>query len=364
MFLLLLTFTAPLLLVWVYVRWLKVKRYWADRGVPFVPPNPLLGNLTFLQRYNSGIWMRNLYHSYRRPYVGIWLFWRPALVVNSVEIGRRVLISDAAFFRDRLVTSGDSDPIGKYNLFTVKEPVWSSLRRRLTPVFTAAKLRSMHSLVNMKTKELMQRIQNDMTESQSVNLRKVFTDYTTDVIGGVSLGFVGEATLSGRGPLRTVTQQFMDYDFFRGVSWLLMFFWPTWVNFFGLTAFPKSSIDILKRVYQTALTQRGGYETEVKETRDLLDALIKIKQDRARDNEDMPEEKLIAHTAVFVLGGFDTTATVLSWCVYELAFHPEIQENMYIELLNLQEDEEKLKDFDAGSLSNLSYLNAVIDDHV
>lgn len=40
---------------------------------------------------------------------------------------------------------------------------------------------------------------------------------------------------------------------------------------------------------------------------------------------DMPEEKLIAHAAVFVQGGFDTTASILSWCVYELAFHPEIQ---------------------------------------
>ncbi|XP_013142502.1 PREDICTED: cytochrome P450 6k1-like [Papilio polytes] len=222
MFLLLLIFATSLFLAWVYVRWSKVKRYWADRGVPFVPPNPLLGNLTFLQRYNSGIWMRNLYHNYRTPYVGIWLFWRPALVVNSVEIGRRILISDATNFRDRLVTSGDSDPIGKHNLFTVKEPVWSSLRRRLTLVFTAAKLRSMHGLVEMKTRELIQRIQNDMTESNCVNLRKAFTDYTTDVIGGASLGFVGEATLTGRGPLRTVTQQFMDYDFFRGVSWLLM----------------------------------------------------------------------------------------------------------------------------------------------
>ncbi|XP_013173833.1 PREDICTED: probable cytochrome P450 6w1 [Papilio xuthus] len=153
----------------------------------------------------------------------------------------------------------------------------------------------------------------------------------------------------------------MDYDFFRGVSWVLLFFWPSWANFFGLTAFPKNSIDILTRVYQTALVQRGGYETEVKETRDLLDALIKIKQDCARDNEDMPDEKLLAHAAVFVQGGFDTTASILSWCIYELAFRTEIQDNMYMELVDLQKDKEELKDIDLGSLSNLSYLNAVID---
>lgn len=34
---------------------------------------------------------------------------------------------------------------------------------------------------------------------------------------------------------------------------------------------------------------------------------------------------------------------------------------MYNELLELQKHEEKLKDIDAGSLSNLSYMNAVID---
>ncbi|XP_068622697.1 cytochrome P450 6k1-like [Battus philenor] len=349
------------ILLWLYMRWLRLKRYWAVLGVPYVPPSPILGNLTFLQRYNSGIWMKQIYNYSKSPYIGIWLFWKPALVVNSLEIGKRILIRDAYVFRDRLVSSGTSDPIGKNNLFTLKGSDWTNLRRRLSAVFTASRLRNMHGLIVMKTKELLQRIDNDMVKNRSVNLRTVFTDYTTDVIGGASLGIVGDVTLTGEGVLRDVTRSFMVYDLLRGLSWVLMFFLPSWVHFFRLNAFPKKSIETLSKIFREALAERGGYERQVTETRDLLDALVKVKQECKKENEDMPEETLIAQAAVFILAGFDTTATVLSWCIFELAFQPEIQETLYIELQELQKGN-KSSDTDIADLTNLEYLNAVINE--
>lgn len=53
------------------------------------------------------------------PYVGIWLFWRPALVVLSPLIARNVLVKDAENFRNRLIGGGRNDPIGALNIFTV-----------------------------------------------------------------------------------------------------------------------------------------------------------------------------------------------------------------------------------------------------
>ncbi|CAH2049662.1 unnamed protein product, partial [Iphiclides podalirius] len=342
-----------------YLRWLKVKRYWSQRGVKSFPPNPILGNLTFLLRYDMNTWLREIHRRSKSPYVGIWLFWRPALMVNCPKIGQRVLIKDAALFRDKLVTSGSSDPIGKNNLFTVKDPLWSSLRRKLSLVFTSAKLRSLNGLIDMKTKELLQRIDMEMTKQKCVNIRMVFTDYTTDVIGTASLGFGGEATLTGHSLLRTVTKEFMNFSLFRSMSWIIMFFYPEWVEFFKLSAFPKTSIDCLSKIYRSVLAQRGGYENKIAGTRDLLDALIKIKQECMINNEEMSEETLIAQAAVFLQGGFDTTAKILTWSVYELSFNVDVQEKLYNEVLEIQnmEGTDELE-----RLSSAKYLNAVLDE--
>lgn len=46
-------FLIACVLAWLYSRWCKVRSYWAERGVPHLPPNPILGSLTFLQQINA-----------------------------------------------------------------------------------------------------------------------------------------------------------------------------------------------------------------------------------------------------------------------------------------------------------------------
>lgn len=69
--------------------------------------------------------MIEIYKQFKSPYVGIWLFWRPALVINDPEIAKRILVKDGDLWRDRFLSSGSSDPIGKLNLFTVNVSISS-----------------------------------------------------------------------------------------------------------------------------------------------------------------------------------------------------------------------------------------------
>lgn len=63
--------------------------------------------------------MVEMYNQFKSPYVGIWLFRRPALVINDPEIAKRVLVKDSDVWRNRFLSSGSSDPIGGLNIFTV-----------------------------------------------------------------------------------------------------------------------------------------------------------------------------------------------------------------------------------------------------
>nr|AJN91180.1 cytochrome P450 monooxygenase CYP324A19 [Cnaphalocrocis medinalis] len=347
-------------LLWVYLKWQKTSRFWADRGVPHDKPHPIYGSLTFLQKKNPAHFMIDLRNRFQAKYVGIWLFWRPSLVVNSPELARNILTKHADNFRNRYLGSGPSDPIGALNLFTVNDPTWSWLRRRLTSMFTSAKLKALQGLFVKKSKELVTRIDSGLEAKKDIEIRNMFADYTTDVIGAAAFGLHCDATLTGESPMRTVTKSFMEYSYYRGLNWIAIFFFPELVETFRFRFFPKTAEDYFKKVYKAIVKERGYNPNS--EPKDLLDALLKMKHEAIENNEEISDDLVIAQAAVFLQGGFDTSAVMLSYLTYELAFHQEAQEKMYQELLEAKNKLGPDQEFDGAFLSELPYLNAVMKE--
>nr|WNK22288.1 cytochrome P450 [Athetis lepigone] len=344
-----------------YRKWRKVKSFWAERGVPHYPPHPIVGSLTFLQRQNPAVWMKQVYNEFKSPYVGMWAFWRPGLVINCPELARRVLVKDHEVFKNRFLSSGKSDPIGGLNIFTVNDPTWSFLRRRLTVLFTAARLRSLNNLQTVKAKDLVQRIKDELNKEESTNLRDVCSDFTTDVIGEAAFGMTSEAVKTGDSVMRRVTRELVKFNLHRGLCWSSIFFFPELVDIFRFSLFPKDTLEELRHIFRTIIEQRGGFDKEIKESRDLLDALLKIRQEAAAENEEISEDLLLAQAAIFLLGGFDTSGVTLTWALYELAWNPLCQERLYQELLEAKQKNGG-KNLDATTLSELTYINCVIKE--
>ncbi|XP_038223217.1 cytochrome P450 6j1-like [Zerene cesonia] len=445
MFGILLIGVALCVLGWLYVRWSRVRQFWAQRGVPHLPPHPVMGSLTFLQRQNPGKWLINSYqHFNKTPYFGAWWFWRPTLIINSPEIARNVLVKDFASFRDRLLGSGTSDPIGHLNIFTVNEPLWSSIRRRLTNIFTAAKLRALQNLLDTKANQLVERIKN--TENKTaISLRMLFTDYTSDVIGTAAFGVetkISENKTSAGSALYAVldliemlcarsaagrvlvqrdtcdaalryllldtADRFVDIvqqcrsvivaggtmepiGEFRAlldkgpgtrvrvlqcahaappdrVLALCVARGPAncALNFsyeqrMGKELFPKWATDYFTKVFRLVSEQRRAQRGRTGETKDLVDALIKLKEESDQNNEGLTEDTIVAQAAIFLLGGFETSGAALSFALYELAFHPEIQEKMFQELVKIKEQDEN-GNLDISKLTEAPYFNSVIKE--
>ncbi|XP_059047406.1 cytochrome P450 6k1-like [Achroia grisella] len=346
--------------VWLYLYWRHTSQYWSKRGVPHLPPHPVLGSLTFLQRQNPALWLQEIYERFNSPYVGLWLVWRPALLINCPEIARRVLVKDADNFRNRFLSSGNSDPIGQLNLFTVKDPVWTYLRKRLTPVFTSSKLKHLNGLVTEKGSQLIQRIHNEINKHEPINLRAMYSDYTTDIIGTSAFGVTSDATLDGKSHLRDITKEFMKFSIYRGLAWSSIFFFPKIVDVFRFSFFPKSATDYLKKVYRAMVEQRKG--DLGRETKDLLDALLKIQEDSKKNNEEISEDMLISQAAIFLQGGFDTSASALTFMTYEVAHQPHIQDKLYKEILEATEKYSKEELNSLILFNGLPYMNCVIDE--
>ena len=71
----------------------------------------------------QGKWLRRMQDQFKSPYIGVWLFWRPCLLVNSPDIAKNILVRDFMNFRDRFLSSGKTDPLGGLNLFTMNVSV-------------------------------------------------------------------------------------------------------------------------------------------------------------------------------------------------------------------------------------------------
>ncbi|XP_049871934.1 cytochrome P450 6k1-like isoform X2 [Pectinophora gossypiella] len=308
-------------------------------------------------------WMIAVYNKYKHktPYVGIWLFWRPALIVNDPEIGRRVLVKDADVFRDRFLNSGKSDPIGCLNIFSVNDPTWSRVRRHLTPVFTTAKIKHIQNLIAQKSKELVQRIQIESSKNKLIDIRTMFADFSTDIIGTAAFGVKCNATLTGKDPMRSVTKSFQTYSFIRGLNFVSIMFFPELADIFRFSFFPKSATDYFTKIFRAVVKERGGYDKPVEEIKDLLDTLLKMKQNAAKESDFMSEELLIAQATIFVQGAFETSSNTLAVAIYELAYNTEVQEKLYREIVDIKE---RLggEDFTVDALADATYLNCVIDE--
>jgi cytochrome P450 family 6 len=66
----------------------------------------------------------------------------------------------------------------------------------------------------------------------------------------------------------------------------------------------------------------------------------------------------VAQALAFILGGYETAASTLSFALYELALHPEIQQSLRAEILQvLSEHDGKLP---YNSMQDMSYLDRVV----
>ncbi|CAG2121668.1 unnamed protein product, partial [Medioppia subpectinata] len=76
-------------------------------------------------------------------------------------------------------------------------------------------------------------------------------------------------------------------------------------------------------------------------------------------NKTLSEDEIMAQAWVFLLAGFETTATTLGYISYELALNSDIQEKLYAEVAEAFDSDDEIS---YESLQRLPYLDAVVSE--
>lgn len=204
--------------------------HWSRLNVPEIKPELLFGNLkpVAMGEKSFGLVIFDLYQQTKsNPFIGIYLFFRPALLVNDMSLVKNILCTDYHHFLDRGVYSNVShDPVSG-GLFSLKGKEWKELRQKLTPAFTSGKLKNMFKTFYDVGMELDQYLSTKtLSDGCEVEMKDLLSRYIVDIVASTIFGLEVNTIKDPEHSFRDIGKVFSEPSLmngFRNVGWFL---WP------------------------------------------------------------------------------------------------------------------------------------------
>nr|CAH7738384.1 unnamed protein product [Callosobruchus chinensis] len=258
-------------------------------------------------------------------------------------------------------------------LLTSDGPKWKKRRRLLTPAFHFSILEQFVDTFETQGRVLMKKLEN--LQHEDIDIYKYITLYALDVICETAMGITVNA------------QEDSDSDYVRNVKEVCRIaatrphtifkstrlFYPLSKDFFKeqqavrhLHSVTYSVIDSRREKLEKELAmseeekQRSRQETEstgIRKKMAFLDILLRSTMDgQPLSREDVREE-----VDTFMFEGHDTTASAISFCIFEVATHPDVQEKILEEQISIFEDD-FYRNATLSDLQEMRYLECVVKE--
>ncbi|KAH8355092.1 hypothetical protein KR093_005416, partial [Drosophila rubida] len=324
--------------------------YWQQRGIPCEKPVFGFGNMRGFSRHlhwtdiNQRIYRR---FSGQERYCGFFTFLTKAFFVMDLELIRRILIIDFNSFADRgLFHNVRDDPLTGNLLFLDGEK-WRWLRQHLTPVFSSGKMKFMFPTIVKVGEQLVLTAEQSLGDFEAKDLCARFT---TDIIGSCAFGLECNSLADPNSEFRRMGRLVTENPLHNSIVQAVMFAQPDLARRLRLRLFrPEVSSFFIETVRQT-LEYR---EREHAKRNDLVQLLMELSAEAG-----LSFEQIAAQAMVFFLAGFDTSSTTMSFCLYELALNPDIQQQLRAEIKVTLEQHNQ--DLSYECLQQMTYLSQVV----
>jgi cytochrome P450 family 6 len=171
--------------------------YWERIGIPNIKPQIPTGNLGALvkKQRSFGTAIYDIYKQTSEPFLGIYLFFRPAILIRDPDMVKNILTRDFQHFHDRGVfVDTKNDPMSG-NLFALQGEDWKQLRSRLTPAFTSGKLKSMFPAIQSVGDELVNCLKSSVEKREAIDIMDWANRYVIDSTALTSFGLDGVSSL-------------------------------------------------------------------------------------------------------------------------------------------------------------------------
>lgn len=308
----------------------------------------------------------------------------PRYVIRDPDAIKQIAVKDFDFFVDHQTFADDkTDNLFGNNLLHMKGEKWRQMRATLSPAFTGSKMRQMFELVTDCGEDLVNHFQTKVEygEKISIEMKEFFTRYTNDVIGSCAFGLKVNSFEQPENEFYIRAKTLMKFNGFKAVMRLLLVT--------KLPAIARALNISLSGPFQNLFKQTILYTMEVRKKNkiirpDMIHMLMQIRDGTLKSQTNKIEKEkegfatvqeseigkktvkrswndddLVAQCFVFFVAGFETTATVLTFTSYELARNLDIQQKLYEEIVETNEQLDG-KRINYETLQKMKYLDQVI----
>ncbi|GJQ77925.1 Cyp6a9 [Trypoxylus dichotomus] len=336
-------------------------KYFAGKGIPYIEPTIPFGTMANPlnpKRANFEI-MRDQYNALKKAghkFGGIFIGIQPSYLLVDPELIKNVLSRDFAHFQDRGTYYDEkNDPLSAH-LFSLEGKKWRNLRVKLTPTFTSGKMKMMFQTLLDCGDQMMAKIGELSDRHEAMDSKDVLARFTTDVIGSCAFGLECNSFKSEESEFRAHGKKLFIPNWPRRIRILLIAFLPHLSKKIGIPIFERSLTDFYMNVVKTMVKYR---EENSVVRNDFMQILLELKNAK-NEEERLTIEEIAAQAFVFFLAGFETSSTLMNFCLFELTQNEDVQEKVRADILNtLKKHGGKLT---YESVMDMKYLGQVIDE--
>lgn len=339
-------------------------KYWANKGVPYLEPQIPLGNLQNpLFPKQAGFEVLQTYYEHFKAeghkHAGLYFFTRPVYVPIDPDLVKNILSKDFAHFQDRGTYFDEKhDPLSAH-LFSLEGKKWKNLRVKLTPTFTSGKMKMMFQTLLDCGDQMMEKIDELSESKEAVDSKELLACFTTDVIGSCAFGLECNSFKNKNSEFRAHGRRLFLSKLSRRFRILLIAAAPNLCKKIGVPIFERS----LTGFYMDVVKNMVKYREENSIFRnDFMQILLELKNGadgKINESEGLTIEEMAAQAFVFFLAGFETSSTLMNFCLFELSQNQDIQEKVRKDILDTLKTHNGKITYE--SVMEMKYLGQVID---
>lgn len=340
------------------LKW-RYKYYWQSQQVPHIPATFPGGNINLLHLEESiSIVFKKWYNEFKskgHKYGGTFVLTSPILTIVDLELIKMILLKDFSNFMDRGFYYNDKDDPLSGNLLNLEGQRWRTLRNKLSPTFTSGKLKMMFPILVECSSRLDDPITLAVENKEPIDAKDVFIRFTTDVIGSCIFGIDCNSFKNKENPFALYAKKIFEPTLIENLRSLLIFGCPSLARFFRMRVTPPDVAKFFWKLTDDAVTHRENNNIT---RNDFLQLLIDMKND-TKGGDTLTMGEIAAQGFIFFLGGYETSSTTGSFCLYELSVHQDVQRKLRKEIEEVLEKHEGKITYEA--MQQMTYMEQVIN---
>ena len=347
--------TGLLLLVCLYL-YLRYN-HWKRNGIPTAKGYvPILGHIlpVLMKRIHFSQLIQKVYDEHKDySMVGIYNGTMPSLILRDPNLVKTVLQSNfSSFHENGPKVAPDVDVLLSKNPFFLTGDEWLNGRKRLTYAFSNVRLKVLFAAVTGVCKKFEDFLNRHLETKNKyeVELKPLFLRFTGEVVANAGLGIEGQCFEDETTP--SAFDKLTGDTLTASLTNLTWQYFPAIARFLKFRLIPERLDQFFRKVVAKNLEIR---RSEPIYRNDFLQLMI----DMEKIGEKVDEEIVAAHALSFFLDGTETSSLTLTYIGYDLAVHPDVQENLRNEVMSRIEKHGGLT---YEALKEMTYMNQVISE--